>query len=105
MPPPAATPALLQTTWTLPNAWIGDVADDAAHLRPKILQAFDGVRQRVRLDIGEHYFHAGLRKGPAERESDATGTAGHERRLAGQPPHVFPRYLLDDDRSYRLLLA
>ena len=53
----------------------------------KSSQALDGGRQRVRLDIREHHLHAGLRKGPAEREPDAAGPAGHECRLAGEFPH------------------
>ena len=50
---------------------IGDIADDAADVGRDLLQAFDGGLQRVRLDIGQHHFHAGLRKGPAERKPDA----------------------------------
>ena len=99
MPPAAATPALLQTTWTLPNASIvslaaaidacriGNVAEHAAHLRPDIVQALDGARQRLGLDIGEHHLHAGLRKGAAERKADAAGPAGYECRLAGEFAH------------------
>jgi len=68
----------------------GNVADDAAYIRPKIVQAFNGDRQRVSLDIGEHHFHASLRKGTAKREPDAAGSACHECCLAGESPHNFP---------------
>ena len=99
MPPPAATPALLHTTWTFPNAsneacaarstlsGIGHIADGAAYIGRDFLQAFDGGLQRIRLDIGQHHFHAGLGKRPAERKSDACGPAGHEGCLAGELSH------------------
>ena len=60
---------------TLDADRIGDVTGNTAHIRPKFAQAFDGGSQRVRLDIGEHYFHANFRKGPAEREPDAARPA------------------------------
>ena len=66
---------------------IGDVAEHAAHLRPDIVQALDGVRERLALDIGQHHLHAGLRKGAAERKTDAAGAAGYECRLAGELAH------------------
>src|SRR6202035_5739187 len=72
---------------------IGDVADDAAYVRREIVQALDGGRQRIGFDIREHHLHAALRKGPAEREPDAAGAAGHECRLAGDLPHDPLRYL------------
>jgi hypothetical protein len=75
---------------TLDADGIGDVTGNAAYVRPKTLQAFDRGGQRIGFDIGEHHFHAGLRKGPAERESDATGPARDECCLAGEFPHDFP---------------
>jgi len=51
------------------------------------VEAFDGCPQRVRLDIGEHHFHARLREGTAEREPDAARPACHECCLAGKLPH------------------
>jgi phosphoglycolate phosphatase len=68
---------------------IGDVADGAADIRPDRLQAFDGGLQRFGFDIGEHHFHAVLRKRLAERQSDTGGATGHKSRLAGQVPHRF----------------
>ena len=70
---------------------IGNVASDAAHIRSDAAQAFDGTRQRVRLDIGEHHFHARPRKGPAERKPDAARPARHERCLTGELAHGSPR--------------
>jgi hypothetical protein len=75
---------------TLDADGIGNVTANAAYFRPNIMQAFDGGRQRVRLDIGEHHLHAGLRKGPAEREPDTSGSPCHECCLAGQFPHDCP---------------
>jgi hypothetical protein len=69
---------------------IGYVADHAAHGRPDIVQALDGGRERLGLDIGKHHLHAGFRKGAAERKPDAAGAAGHECRLAGELAHGFP---------------
>jgi len=66
---------------------IGHVADRAADIRGDFLQAFDGRLQRIRLDIGQHHFHAGLSKCPAERLSDTGGAAGHKGRLAGEFSH------------------
>jgi len=79
----------LQTTWTWPNAAydasapgdagrIGNITGNAPHIRRDIAQAFDGRRQRVRLDIGQHHLHAGLRKGPAPVPPDAARPARHE---------------------------
>jgi hypothetical protein len=48
------------------------------------MQALDGGRQSVRLNTGEHNFHARFREGPAEREADTTRPSRHERRLAGE---------------------
>jgi hypothetical protein len=84
---------------TLDADGIGNVTADAAYIRPDMMQPFDGGRQRVGLDIGEHHFHAGLRKGPAEREPDTPGSAGHECCLARQLPHHCPCHLPDYDRS------
>src|SRR5713226_8002862 len=86
MPPPAATPALLQTTWTFPNASHDASAarstltgSATSQLTPRISGPIScRLLTAVGLDIGEHHFHAGLRKGPAEREPDTTGSAGHE---------------------------
>jgi hypothetical protein len=72
---------------TLDAEGIGNVAGNAAHIQPKIVQALDGNRQRIRLDIGEHHFHARLREGTAEREPDAASPACHECVLAGEIPH------------------
>ena len=66
---------------------VGDIADGAANVRGDFLQAFDRGLQRIRLDIGQHHFHAGLGKRPAERKSDACGSAGHKGRLAGEFSH------------------
>ena len=54
--------------------------------------------QRVRFDIGEHYFHARLRKGATEREPDAARPACHACRLAGKLPHDSPLPPLDATR-------
>ena len=62
---------------------IGDIADRAADVGRDFLQAFDGGLQRFRLDIGQHHFHAGLRKRPAERQADPCSPAGHKGCLAG----------------------
>src|SRR3984893_14578558 len=77
----------------LDAADVGNVTTNAAHIRPNIVQAFDSGRQRVRLDIGEHHFHARLRKSPAEGEPDAAGPARHERCLAGKFSHDCPLFL------------
>ena len=103
MPPPPATPALLQTTWTLPKAcdtppWPrrSTLAGSAtSQVTPRDVRA--AIRRRLStaaasasgLDIGEHHLHAGLREGPAERKPDAAGPAGHEGRLAGEITHDF----------------
>src|ERR1700687_3648453 len=80
---------------------IGNVTANAAYFRPNIMQAFDGGRQRVRLDIAQHHFQAGLRKGPAKRESDTTSPACHECCLAGQLPHDCPCHLWIITEAYR----
>jgi hypothetical protein len=54
------------------------------------VQASDGVRQRVPLNVGEHHLHARFRKGLAERKPDAARPACHECRLAGELPHISP---------------
>lgn len=69
---------------------IGDIAVDTAHLRTCVVKAFYRSGQCVRFDIGEHHLHARFRKGPAECETDATGTPRHERCLAGEFLHVSP---------------
>jgi hypothetical protein len=69
---------------------IGHVAIYAAHARANIAQALDRRRQRLGLDVGQHHVHAGLRKGPAERQADAAGAAGHECGLAGEFVHFSP---------------
>jgi hypothetical protein len=66
---------------------VGHIADRAADIRRDLLQAFDGGLQRIRLDIGQHHFHAGPGKRPAERKPDACGSAGHKSRLAGEFSH------------------
>src|SRR5262245_44600771 len=48
---------------TLHTGGIGDIARNSAHLTTKIVQALNGSSQCVRLDIGEHHFHAGLQEG------------------------------------------
>ena len=53
----------------------------------ELIQAFDRCLQRVGLDIGQHHFHAGLRKGSPERKADAAGAAGHECCFAGEIAH------------------
>ena len=65
----------------------GHIADGAAYVGRDFLQAFDGGLQRIRLDIRQHHFHAGLSKRPAERKSDACGSAGHKGCLAGKLSH------------------
>jgi hypothetical protein len=72
---------------TLDADRIGNVAGNTAHIRPKIVQAADGGCQRVRLDIGEHHFHARFRERPAEREPDAARSACHECSPTGKLPH------------------
>src|SRR5215468_3371127 len=56
---------------TLDTDGIGDVAGNTVHVRTKIMQLHQGGGQRIGLDVGEHYFHARLRKGSREREPDA----------------------------------
>ena len=66
---------------------IGNVTGNALHIRPDIAQAFDGRRQGVRLDVGQHHLHARLRECPAERQPDAARPARHECRLAAELSH------------------
>jgi hypothetical protein len=61
---------------------IGDIAGRAADVGRDLLQAFDRGLQRVRLDIGQHHFHAGLCERPAERQADPRSPAGHKGCLA-----------------------
>ena len=56
----------------------------------EIVQAADGGRQRLGLDVGQHHLHAGLRKSPPKREPDAAGAAGYECCLAGEFAHDLP---------------
>jgi hypothetical protein len=69
---------------------IGHVALGAAHIWGDFLQAVDGRLQNIRLDVGQHHLHAGSSKRPAERKSDACGSAGHEGCLASEFPHGDP---------------
>jgi len=66
---------------------VGYIADGAADVGGDFLQAFDGGLQRIRLDIGQHHLHAGSSKRPAERQSDACGSAGHKGCLARKLSH------------------
>jgi hypothetical protein len=66
---------------------VGHIAGGAAYVGGDFLQAFDGGLQCIRLDIGQHHFHAGSSERPAERNSDACGSAGHKGCLAGQLSH------------------
>ena len=89
-PPPTATPALLHTTWILPNA--ASVVLRGAFHRIAVghvdLQRDDlGVRlgelglhavERVLLDVGDRHFHAGRGERPRHRESHAACAAGNE---------------------------
>ena len=48
---------------TLDAGGVGDVADDAAHVRPDVAQGLHGGGQRIGLDVGEHHPHARAREG------------------------------------------
>ena len=77
---------------------IGDVAEDAADVRRYLVKAGDGGRQRVRLDVGNHYPHAGLRERLRHRKANPGGPAGHTGRPAGKFTH--PRSLPKFARPY-----
>ena len=66
---------------------VGHIADGAAYVGGDFLQAFDGGLQCIRLDIGQHHFHAGLRKRPAERQPDPCSPARHKGCLARKLSH------------------
>jgi hypothetical protein len=61
---------------------IGNVTGYGADIRPKLVQAFEGGRQSVLLDVSEHHFHARVGKCPAKRQPNAARTACHKCSLA-----------------------
>ena len=50
---------------------ISNITGSAAYIRSRTAQAVDGSRQGIRLNIGEHHFHARCREGPAKRQPDS----------------------------------
>src|SRR5262245_66373289 len=60
---------------------VGNVTGDTAY-PPKTFQAFDGRRQCLCFDVGEHHFHARLRKGSTEREPNPACSTCNERLLS-----------------------
>ena len=71
----------------LDTAGIGNVAHNATHIGTELVQFTQSGIQCAGLDIGQHHFHAGLRKGAAERKANAGGPARHECRLALEFAH------------------
>src|SRR5215510_15886919 len=70
-------------------ARIGDITGNAAH-PSQIVQAFDGRLQRIRLDIGEHDFHAHLHKGSTKGQANPARSTRDKSRLAGKLLHDVP---------------
>ena len=66
---------------------IGNITDDALHLRTEITKALDCRREGTLLDVGEYHIQAGLRKGLAEGEADAVCAACYKRGPANEVPH------------------
>src|SRR5262245_10905156 len=70
-------------------ARIGDITGNAAH-PSQIVRAFDGRLQRIRLDIGEHDFHAHLHKGSTKGQANPARCTRDKSRLAGKLLHDVP---------------
>src|SRR6516165_5946953 len=83
---------------------VGDVAEDAVDLSSDTPQVLDGGRQRLCLDVSEHYIHTGRRKSAGEREADAARGARHECRLPHKVAHAAPTGLATAPRAQGALV-